>query len=641
MKRRINASDGTVNKDGTPVTVLSDGALLSQGYKVKYQGTDEHCTIYKAMKGDRLYLVKEVHSSDREAVSSLTYECFVLEQFSHSGIQQSVELFNEDGWQYLVLEYIGGSSIDRIISPDSAVFMKERLFSDWASQLFDLFTYLQLEKRNGIYGETLVKKVIRNPKNIVRDKEGKIHLIDIGASPRKNEGKKELLDSSLLQPLAAPEFYEGKETDERSDVFTLGAIFYYLLSNGRGRDRITGVYTSLGSINSNISPGLEELIMKALQHDPDYRFPSIKAMKSAYFLLKFETEPDKGSEGSGKRPCSMKTAAALCTILAVVLFIIIFCAQKPAKNAATQGIVAGVAEMSPAQGLATPGSAVPLPSLQSDPMASLNYRQTEPPSIPSMAVSVPSAAPSVPSSPEISPSLSAAAPNPDSSAPPSLISLHYPTGAPQTGRHFTSPSEDPTKQAAAIKNENISKEERLAQYVDADVQDLEPARNIYRGSQNDYSIMIPSGYYQVRKNGANTPFFATIDEKGSESSFRMIKVTSHPMPDTHNFDYKQAASTVMASLITSGAEMVEQKLINTKGNHPLYEAYSFTYRLKSQLGPQPESSDYIYKECFFCNFNNDRAYRLKFCAPTQSFGTYESSEFSNTLRSFEFTYDKN
>jgi hypothetical protein len=337
----------------------------------------------------------------------------------------------------------------------------------------------------------------------------------------------------------------------------------------------------------------------------------------------------------------MKTAAALCIILAAVLFLIIFCAQKPAENAITRGGAAGVAEIPAGQRLTTPGSAAPLPSLQSDPVASLNYQQTEAPSIPSMAVSVSSAAPSVPSSPEISPSLSAAAPNPDSSAPPSLISLHYPTVAPQTGRHITAPSEEPTKQASSVKNENISKEERLAQYVDADARDIEPVRNIYRGSQKDYSILIPSGYYQVRKNGANTPFFVTIDEKGSESSFRMIKLTFHPVNYNRNFDYKQAASTVMATLIASGAEMLEDKLINTKGNHPLYEAYSFTYKLRSQLGSQPESSDYIYKECFFCNFDNDRAYRLKFCAQKENFATYESSEFANTLRSFEFTYDKN
>ena len=631
MKRRINASDGTVNEDGTPVTVLSDGTVLSRGYRVKYQRADEHCIIYKAMKGGRLYLVKEVHSPDTEALRALTHEQFLLEQFSHPGIQQSIELFNEDGRHYLVLEYIGGTSIDRIISPDSAVFMKERMFSDWASQLFDLFTYLQQQKKDGIYGETLVRNVIRSPKNIVRDSKGKIRLIDMGGSPHKDREEAELPDRSLLEPLAAPEFYEGRETDERSDVFTLGAIFYYLLSNGRGRDRITGLYPPVRNFNKKISQTLEELIMKALHHDPDSRFPTIKAMKSAYCLLKFDVDLGK----SERRQFPLKTAAAaLCTILAVILVTIIFCAQKPAEISATKEDAVRVA-VTKGQRLTSQGSALPIFSPSMDPMLYPEHRQTSSSSTPSIAAQVPSAAPSVKTTAVISQPIHSAATAPVFSPPPSMILLQYPTGRPKTERHGTATPATPATPAA----ENRTKEERLVQLINANTDDIEPAREVCIGPENDYSISIPSGYYLINKKNPNTLLLVAFDDADAESSLRMIQIISSPLPEMKP---ETAVDIVRKSMISSGASIRDGKYINSRGGNSLiYRGYSLTYSYGPPSYLNVENIDYTHQDIIFAHTHSGRAYRVKFCAPSKNFSIYESSEFANVLRSLHFTIGDN
>ncbi|MGV8123839.1 MAG: serine/threonine protein kinase [Candidatus Xenobiia bacterium LiM19] len=638
MQQRIKAPNGIVKKDGTPVTILTDGTLLSRGYKVNYQKADERCIIYRAMKGNQFYLVKEVHSSDREAVNSFTHEQFVLEQFSHSGIQQSIERFKEDGWHYLVLEYIGGTSLDRIVSPNSVVFMGERLLFDWASQLYDLFTYLQLEKSNGIYGETLVKKVIRSPKNIVRDKEGKIHLIDIGASLCKDEEKTELSDRSLLQPLAAPEFYEGKETDERSDVFTLGAIFYYLLSNGKGRDQEKALYPPLSNINKNVSPALEALITKALQKNPDDRFPSIKAMKSAHYMLKFETEPGKKPEGIREKVDQVKTAAAaLCTILAVILFLAFLSVNKPSEKAATERGSARLAEAS-RQGPSSHGSALPYPSLPADPMLYPQYGESARSSMPSMSASVPSAASSVPVQAAISPSIPAATTTSSIyfSAPPSITSLHYPTGAPQNGRHYSEPSSEPEKQVADTKIDNLTKEERLAKILRVSAGDLEPAQNVYISPENDYSVSIPSGYYFVKKRKKDNPLFVNFDETNIDSSLRSVQISSTLLPDSK---LEGTIAAFKTALINSGATIKEEKFLNTKGKAGLdYQGYSLTYNFGPPPGFQVENNNYTHQDICFAHEHSGKVYRVKFCAPSESFSTYDSSEFANMLRTLHFTF---
>jgi len=641
LRHRINAPGGTKKRDGTPVTVLPDGAVLFRGYKVSYQRTDGHINVYKAIRDGILYVIKEADSRDRESIKILVHEQFVLEQFSHSGIQQCIEFFKEEGWQYLVLEHVGGISLDRVISPNPSIFMNERLLFEWANQLYSLFSYLHLEKNDGIYGDTLVKKVIRSPRNIVRDREGKIHLVDIGASPSPEEDENRPSDEAALQPLAAPEFYEGRETDERSDVYTLGAVFYYLLSNGRGRNRETGLYPPLRNINGNISPALEELIMKALQKSPDDRFQTIKAMKSAHSLMKFDTKPDITPEGVGKKALSAKTAAAaLCTIMAVILFLFFLCAHKPADKKAVKADPARVAA-APEQGSASQGTAVSLHSSTVDPMLYPENRNPSGLSSPSMTTFTPSAAPSAAAQASIPQSPPAPTPTTSckKSLPPSIASLHYPTVMPQGGRHYTEPSPEPSKQVVAVKVENLTREERLAKVLVLNPVDLEPAKSVYINQDNDFSISIPSDYYMVKNRGRYNSVFVNVDEKNVESSLRTIQIASARAPKAKPED---TISNFAVSLAASGATIIDQKNFNVKGGtNMLYQAYSFTYEFGPPPGFQTENQKYIHQELYFAHDHSGKAYRVKFCAPADSFAGYFSSEFEFTLRSLHFTISSN
>lgn len=338
-----------------------------------------------------------------------------------------------------------------------------------------------------------------------------------------------------------------------------------------------------------------------------------------------------------KRPFSVKTtAAAVCTILAVILVIVIFCAQKPAERTAAKGSYAQVAATS-RQGLTSPGSALPISSPSIDPMLYPEYRQASASSTPSIAALVPSAAPSVQTTTAISRPIHSATPAPESSSPPSLISLQYPTGAPQIGRHGTAPSSESEKHAAAPITENLTKEEKLAQLIKANINDIEPSREVHISPENDYSISVPSGYYLIKKKGTNTLLLVAFDDTHIESSLRMIQVTASPLPEVKP---EIAVAGMKMSLINSEASITEEKYINSRGgNSLLYQGYSFTYN----FGPPPnfhvENIDYTHQDIYFAHNHSGKAYRVKFSAPKQSFSTYERSEFTNALRSLHFTID--
>jgi len=637
MQYRINSPDGAVKKDGSPVKVLPEGTVLSNGYKVAWQSTDKRCIVYKAIKEEKFYLIKEVHASDREAVKALTNEHFVLEQFSHPGIQRCIERFRDNDWHYLVLEYIDGMSLDAAVSTGPPAFMVKRHLLDWADQLYDLFMYLRQEKNDGIYGDTLVKKVIRSPRNIIRDGEGKIYLVDVGVSCDIEKPQQD--EMALLQPLAAPEFYEGRDTDERSDVFTLGAIFYYLLTGGKGRNSSTGKYLRLGDINRNVSPGLEAIIMKALQSNPDDRFHSVKAMRAAHMAIKNSESGRKSLEENGKRPFITKAMVpAACTALAAILVLIAIVTQRPKERPDHEKERISVAGMTSTKISALQGSTMPQFKLPIDPMLYPDGQQApaspDLSSTPSTPAEPLSSTLSIASSPAQAPAIPALSPHP-LSAPAFTEPAQYPTGEAQvTERKDKNPTVDPDIRTETGKKNPKTKEEMLALLLAVNKSALEPEKGTFISPENDYSISIPSGYYKIRDRGTKNNLFVNIDDILSESSLRMIQISA---TNITNIEASEAIARNKIDLISSGVTITDERFIPIRGSTSrTYKGYSFTYISRPPVQFHMEENEYIHQDIFFAHPNSQYGYRIKFCALKDGFSAFQG-EFEDVLHSLHFT----
>jgi len=334
MSFRVPAPDGTRGDDNLPLLVLPPDTVLKDGYRLNYLSSGGMSITYTAFRGGERYLVKEVEAGDPKKVISLNQEKFILERLNHPLIIKVYDLFEYDGFYYMVTEYIEGETMDRLISPFPDIFIQEKVLLGWALQLCEIFEYLHNQKPPVIYRDL-------KPKNIIKDRSGRLHLIDFGIARAYKQGKSKDTEPMGSAMTASPEHYGGSQTDQRSDIYTIGATIHYLATNGRGNSDEPFVFTPVRTINPKLSESIERVIIKALEVDPARRYHTVLEMRQALLnsrevplpiLEPFgETPPGRGDKpdaihiGNDREAFNNKVLKALPTVItAFVCLLVIF-----------------------------------------------------------------------------------------------------------------------------------------------------------------------------------------------------------------------------------------------------------------------------------------------------------------------------
>jgi serine/threonine protein kinase/tetratricopeptide (TPR) repeat protein len=280
---REHTPDRKKDSTGLPITVLPAGHMLKGRYKVEYMGGGGMSIIYKAEAEGTRYIIKEVDGTLGNEVIALNSEKATLERLNHPGIVKIEELFEEEGYFYLVLEYIEGESLQKKIPRSDTVFLSEKVVIDWARQLMDIFDYLHKQNPPIIYRDL-------KPHNVILDSTGTIKLIDFGIARLYKEKKQEDTVKMGSIMTASPEHYGEGQTDVRSDIYTLGATLYYLLANNPPTGHDIFNFPPLRERNPKVSEKTSKVIAKALQFSPDARFQTIAEMREALFGTKASRE---------------------------------------------------------------------------------------------------------------------------------------------------------------------------------------------------------------------------------------------------------------------------------------------------------------------------------------------------------------
>lgn len=264
---------GLRGHDGLPVLALPPDTILQRGYRVRFLALGGMSLCYKAERDGRQFFLKEVPSQNGRDVMALNQEKGLLERLDHPAIVKVHQLFQEDGFYYLVLDFIVGQSLDRLVSPFPDTFLQDQVILDWGRQLCDVLGYLHRQEPVVIYRDL-------KPRNILKDTGGRLHLVDFGIARLFKAGQAkdtEALGSALT---ASPEHYAG-QTDVRSDVYSLGATLHFLATNGRGERESPFEFVSPRVANPRLSPALEQVLMKALEVDPARRYQTMEALDEA------------------------------------------------------------------------------------------------------------------------------------------------------------------------------------------------------------------------------------------------------------------------------------------------------------------------------------------------------------------------
>jgi len=297
---RDPAPDGILGPDNKPLTILPANTILKRRYKVSYLTTGGMGVIYKASFKDTWCIIKEVDAAQPKLVIALNHEKNTLERLDHNGIVKVYDFFEEEGYYYLIVEYVDGKTLTELLPSEENKYLSEKIVLDWVLQICEIFDYLHNLNPPVIYRDL-------KPDNIMLDnKTDKIKLIDFGVARFFKEGKTSDEDYRGSVATASPEHYGGAQTDARSDIYTLGATMHYLLTNGRGITDEPFVFHNLLSINKDVSPDFEKIINKAIALDPDDRFQTIKEFKKAIIATQPGMKEEELRPGPIESPQELK-----------------------------------------------------------------------------------------------------------------------------------------------------------------------------------------------------------------------------------------------------------------------------------------------------------------------------------------------
>jgi serine/threonine protein kinase len=220
----------------------------------------------------------------------LVHEMQVLLPLDHPSIPKVYEQFVRYENAYLVMEFIEGQTLQRIQEQVIAAHkrLEQARVVGWALQVLDALDYLHTQPKPIIHRDI-------KPENLILSLDGRVVLVDFGLM---KQVERQLESGPLIHAIgtvefAPPEQYaeSGAHTDQRSDIYSLGATMYYLLAGHlppRAVDRMLPMSMSaplkrgaLTRLNLTVAPRIEAIIFKAMEIEPDKRFQSAREMREA------------------------------------------------------------------------------------------------------------------------------------------------------------------------------------------------------------------------------------------------------------------------------------------------------------------------------------------------------------------------
>lgn len=290
--------------------MLEIGTLVDGKYKILNKvGQGGMSVVYLAMneKANKQWAIKEVRKDgvkDFEVVKQgLVVETDMLKRLSHPSLPSIIDVIEDEETFLIVMDYIEGNPLSQSLEEFGA--QPQEQVVEWAKQLCDVLDYLHTRTPAIIYRDM-------KPANIMLKPDGNVTLIDFGTAREFKE--KNLADTTCLGTVgyAAPEQFGGMgQTDARTDIYCLGATLYHLLT---GMNPCEPPYEikPICSINPALSTGLEKVIMKCTQRNPEDRYQTCAELM---YALEHYTEGEIIYRKKQKKKLGVFIATAIITFL--------------------------------------------------------------------------------------------------------------------------------------------------------------------------------------------------------------------------------------------------------------------------------------------------------------------------------------
>ncbi|MBQ7203386.1 MAG: serine/threonine protein kinase [Eubacterium sp.] len=259
--------------------MLENGTVIDGKYEILSKvGQGGMSVVYLALnrKAMKQWAIKEVRRDgvkDFEVVKqSLVAETDMLKKLSHPNLPDIVDIIENDDSFFIVMDYIEGKPLSKRIEESGP--QPEEYVIEWARQLCDVLDYLHTQTPPIVYRDM-------KPSNVMLKPDGSVCLIDFGTA-REYKGTN-IQDTTCLGTIgyAAPEQFGGQgETDARTDIYCLGATLYHLVTGHSPAEPPYEMHP-IRYWDERLSPGLEAIILKCIQKDPNDRYQSCAELKYA------------------------------------------------------------------------------------------------------------------------------------------------------------------------------------------------------------------------------------------------------------------------------------------------------------------------------------------------------------------------
>lgn len=261
---------------------LAIGTLLKERYRIVsilgqggmgavYRASDEHLGIPVAVK-ENLFLTEEYGRQFQR-------EAHILAGLRHVNLPHVSDYFAlENQGQYLVMDYIDGEDLRQRMERMGALPEREAILI--GISICDALTYLHNRRL------PIVHRDIK-PGNIKVTPDGQAVLVDFGLAKIMEGSQVTSTGARAMTPgYSPPEQYGTARTDPRSDIYSLGATLYAVLTgaipeDGLGRMTNKLKLTPIRELVPKVNRRLAESIEHALEIDPDNRYETAEEFKSA------------------------------------------------------------------------------------------------------------------------------------------------------------------------------------------------------------------------------------------------------------------------------------------------------------------------------------------------------------------------
>lgn len=265
---------------------LTTGSLFASRYQVIEElGKGGMGRVYKALDTEvnekiAIKLIKPEIAKDKKTIERFRNELRLARKIRHKNVCQMFDLSKEQGRYYITMEYIRGDDLKSLIkrmgrfSPAQAINTSKQVCDGLAEA-----------HKLGVIHRDL------KPQNIMIDQNGSARIMDFGIA-RSLEGKG-LTGMGVMigtPEYMSPEQVEGKDTDQRSDIYSLGVILFEMVT---GRTPFQGdTPFTVGikhksekppnprELNTQVSEDLSQVILKCLEKEKDNRYQSAGELRN-------------------------------------------------------------------------------------------------------------------------------------------------------------------------------------------------------------------------------------------------------------------------------------------------------------------------------------------------------------------------